>query len=260
MESGALLSGLDVAQVVLYVFWIFFAGLIFYLRLEDRREGYPLEDAVTGKRRDSLDLIWFPPAKTFKMPHGEDVQAPREEHDPRELKAQPSASFPGAPLEPSGNPMLDGVGPAAYAIRPDVPEMTHEATPKIRPMHLAEGFSVVPGDPDPRGMIVIGADGGEAGTIKELWIDIGEQMVRYLEIESNNSEAMNRQILVPMPLARIDAGRGEVNLASVLGSQVAYAPRLQNPSQVTMLEEEKISAYFASGHMYATPDRLGPLL
>ena len=31
------------AQVVLYAFWIFFAGLILYLRREDKREGYPLE-------------------------------------------------------------------------------------------------------------------------------------------------------------------------------------------------------------------------
>ena len=28
--------------LALYAFWIFFAGLIFYLRKEDKREGYPL--------------------------------------------------------------------------------------------------------------------------------------------------------------------------------------------------------------------------
>jgi hypothetical protein len=33
----------DVAQIALYAFWIFFAGLIFYLRREDKREGYPLD-------------------------------------------------------------------------------------------------------------------------------------------------------------------------------------------------------------------------
>ena len=50
MEIGAITSNIDVAQVVLYVFWIFFAGLIFYLRQEDRREGYPLEaDVETGR-------------------------------------------------------------------------------------------------------------------------------------------------------------------------------------------------------------------
>ena len=35
-------SSIDVAQVAIYVFWVFFAGLIYYLRREDKREGYPL--------------------------------------------------------------------------------------------------------------------------------------------------------------------------------------------------------------------------
>ena len=43
MIRGAITSNIDVAQVVLYAFFVFFAGLIFYLRREDRREGYPLE-------------------------------------------------------------------------------------------------------------------------------------------------------------------------------------------------------------------------
>lgn len=34
----------DVAQIAIYLFWFFFAGLIYYLRREDHREGYPLED------------------------------------------------------------------------------------------------------------------------------------------------------------------------------------------------------------------------
>ena len=38
-----LIGNIDVALIVLYAFWIFFAALIFYLRREDKREGYPLE-------------------------------------------------------------------------------------------------------------------------------------------------------------------------------------------------------------------------
>ena len=34
---------IDGAQIALYAFWIFFAGLIIYIRREDKREGYPLE-------------------------------------------------------------------------------------------------------------------------------------------------------------------------------------------------------------------------
>ena len=43
MIRGAVTGYIDVAQLVLYAFWIFFVGLIFYLRREDKREGYPLE-------------------------------------------------------------------------------------------------------------------------------------------------------------------------------------------------------------------------
>ena len=34
---------IDGAQIALYAFWIFFFGLVIYLRREDRREGYPLK-------------------------------------------------------------------------------------------------------------------------------------------------------------------------------------------------------------------------
>ena len=43
MKTGAITGYIDIAQIVLYGFWIFFAGLIIYLRKEDKREGYPLE-------------------------------------------------------------------------------------------------------------------------------------------------------------------------------------------------------------------------
>ena len=52
MMRGALTSYIDVAQIVLYAFFIFFAGLIWYLRREDRREGYPLESEAAGWTRD----------------------------------------------------------------------------------------------------------------------------------------------------------------------------------------------------------------
>jgi len=39
----------DGAQIALYAFWLFFAGLVIYLRREDKREGYPL-DSPQGPR------------------------------------------------------------------------------------------------------------------------------------------------------------------------------------------------------------------
>ena len=43
MGTGAITQYVDVAQIVLYMFWIFFAGLIYYLVRENHREGYPLD-------------------------------------------------------------------------------------------------------------------------------------------------------------------------------------------------------------------------
>lgn len=36
---------MDFAQLMLYAFWIFFFSLVYYLRREDKREGYPLESS-----------------------------------------------------------------------------------------------------------------------------------------------------------------------------------------------------------------------
>ena len=38
-----MMKHIDGAQAALYAFWLFFAGLIYYLRREDKRSGYPLE-------------------------------------------------------------------------------------------------------------------------------------------------------------------------------------------------------------------------
>ncbi len=42
-------NSIDVAQVAIWLFWLFFAGLIFYLRREDKREGYATDGGPDGK-------------------------------------------------------------------------------------------------------------------------------------------------------------------------------------------------------------------
>ena len=46
----------------------------------------------------------------------------------------------------------------------------------------------------------------------------------------------------------------------ILGAQFVDVPTTQDPDQVTMLEEEKIAAYYGAGTLYATPARAEPLL
>ena len=258
MPTGAITGYIDVAQVTLYAFWIFFAGLIFYLRREDKREGYPLD----SDRSDRVTVQGYPAIptpKTFHLPHGGSITSPGEARAPENLRATPVGRWPGAPLQPDGNPMLAAVGPGAYAQRRDEPEMAWDNKPNIVPMRRANDFFVDPDDLELRGMEVAGADNVVAGTVADLWVDRSEPKIYYLEVELTVGEAA-RRVLLPMTLARIDHWHRRVMVQAILGHQFADVPGLQNPDQVTKLEEDKVVAYYAGGKLYAEPSRLWPVL
>jgi len=260
---GEIFNNIDVAQVVLYAFWVFFAGLIFYLRREDKREGYPLESDRSGH----VVVQGFPamPApKTFLLANGGTQTAPRKEADTRKLNAKPVAAWPGAPLEPTGNPMIDGVGPAAYALRANVPDMTVDGHTRIVPLRKASTHHIESRDPDPRGMTVVGADGLIAGKVTDAWVDRSECILRYLEVEvpivEDGDTSTSRRVLLPIAFSRIDGRRRHVKVKSILAAQFANVPVLNNPEQVTRREEDRISAYYGGGCLYAMPSRQEAML
>jgi photosynthetic reaction center H subunit len=256
MKTGAITGYIDVAQIALYAFWIFFACLILYLRREDKREGYPLESDRSGGRVRVQGFPSVPTPKTFTLADGSTVQAPRSERPARPILARPYGSYLGAPLHPTGNPMLDGVGPASYAQRADHPDLTVTGEPLIVPMRVAAGYTVSSSDPDPRGMEVYGADRELGGTVYDIWVDRAEPQIRYLEVATQ----AGRHVLLPITFAKIHGARRRVAVRSILGSQFATVPSLASPDQVTMLEEDQITAYYASGNLYATPARAEPFL
>ena len=50
MPPASFTGTFDVAELAFYVFVLFFVGLVFYLRREDKREGYPLlTDRTDGR-------------------------------------------------------------------------------------------------------------------------------------------------------------------------------------------------------------------
>lgn len=256
MHTGAITGYFDVAQIVLYIFWLFFAGLIFYLRREDKREGYPLESDRSGGRVSVQGFPAMPAAKSFKLAEGGIVLAPRLEQDRRQLLASPSSGHLGAPLVPTGNPMLDAVGPASYAERANHPDYTIDGLPMIVPLRAAPGFGVSSKDVDPRGMQVLGADSEVGGVVRDLWVDRAEPQIRYIEVET----PARRMVLLPMTFAKIDSGRGRIHVKSILGAQFATVPGLANPDLITRREEDRICAYYAGGTLFATPERSEPLL
>ena len=177
-----------------------------------------------------------------------------------ELKATPVDNYNGSPLVPTGNPMVDGVGPAAWANRADVPDLTVRGEPKIVPMRVAPGYTIAAGDPDPRGMPVKACDGHVAGTIVDLWVNRSEPQVSFYEVELSNGQRR----LLPASLVQWPHfglwGNDHVIVKAITAAQFADVPTTKRDDRVTLLEEDKIMAYYAGGHMYATPSRTEPII
>jgi len=257
MQTGAITGYIDVAQLSLYAFWAFFAGLILYLRREDKREGYPLDS--DHKNVVVQGYPAFPGFKNYLLKDGSTATLPNYRNDRRDAAIVSAHGFPGSPMVPTGNPMIDGVGPASYADREDAPDRMFDGHPAIVPLRDVPTSFIDPDDPDPRGMRVVGADRLVAGTVSDVWLDRAEGLIRYLEVEVPTA-AGPRNVLLPMTLSRVNRGRGEVAVKSILASQFADVPLIASPHQVTKLEEDKIVGYFGGGTLYATPARQEPFL
>jgi photosynthetic reaction center H subunit len=236
MQTGAITGYVDVAQLVLYAFWIFFAGLIWYLHAEDKREGFPP----------------IPKPKTYRLADGRTITAP--DYRPTAHPPLHEGAYRGMPLEPAGDPMTAGVGPGSWTDRPDVPDRAVDGGPRLLPLRTTPEASVSMHDTDPRGLAVYGADGRTGGTVTDLWWDRADLLFRYLEVTVPGGA----RVLLPVNFSRI--GRDGVRVQAILGAHFAGVPALKSPDVVTMLEEEKIVAYFGAGLLYAEPSRQEPLL
>ena len=256
MGTGYITSYIDVAQLTLYAFWLFFAGLIYYLHREDKREGYPLE----SDRSDRVKVQGWPPIpepKTYRLRDGRVVISPNFRPTSQSLGGTPVANSLGVPLEPTGDPMLAAVGPGSYSDRADIADTTFEGALRLVPLRDDSEFEISAHDPDPRGLPVIGGDGQVAGTVRDLWVDRAEVIFRYLEVEVPLASG-SRHVLVPVPFTKINDR--QVKVRSILASQFAQVPATRLPNVVTLLEEDKIVGYFGGGTLYATAERQEPLL
>ncbi len=261
MEDNIIIGDFDLAQLLLYAFWLFFIGLVIYLQKETMREGYPLESEVTGKPTLVGPFMPLPQKKDFILPHGKGtVSYPNVEKEIKEierqktLKMRATAPWSGAPFEPTGDPMVDGVGPAAWAERHDEPELTIEGELKIVPLRADNEWGIAEQDSDIRGWPVIGCDGETAGTVKDLWVDRSEHLFRYVEVD-----VAGKSVMVPFFCVLVNRQpENHLSVDSITAEQFKKVPGLKKDAEITSLEEEKVMAYFAGGKLYATPDRKEP--
>lgn len=260
MVGNTFFGDFDLASAAIWMFWIFFAGLVYYLQTENQREGYPLKDE-NGDPAPSESLLPNPKAKTFHLRDGRGtLTVPSAEYEAAKTRADLPLAHTGhgggGPMVPTGDPMLDGVGPAAWAPRRDAPELDAHGHVKIRPMATLDDFHISAGR-DPRGLAVVGGDGEVVGRCTDMWVDVPEQMVRYLTVDLN-PEGSGKTRLIPMTMAKIKHDR--VRVRSLYAHNWEGVPTTKAADQVTLLEEDKITAYYAGGTLYATPARSGTVM
>lgn len=263
MNAAYIVGTFDVAELAFLTFFGFFIALVFYLNRESRREGYPLEDEDTG-RVHSIKLT-DGDKKVFQLPHGRGTYVPEDvARDDINVPAVAAFRAAGAPLVPTGDPMVDGMGPAAWANRSKYPDLTFDGRPRIVPIAQSHELIVAPNDPQLIGWTVIAADKQVAGTVSDIWVDQAEHLIRYLEVTTPSG----KKVLAPMMVAvvhgnsLIDAllpiiqDKPEfVEIDAITAAQFENVPALDTAGVITRYEEDRIQAYFGGGYMYATPER-----
>ena len=270
MEVGYITQYIDVAQLVLYLFWLFFVLLVLYLNRESRREGFPLRYNENDRGAPSTDYK-VPAPKTYTLYDGETMQLPSgKSDDHRELNATPLAPWTGAPLVPNGDAMIDGLGAAAWVERADHPDKATDGSPRVVPLSALpeDEFFVAKKSSDPRGMQVRACDGVVVGKITEIMVDRMEMLPRYYQLALDSGKT----VLLPMMYMKIkkqthapaegtlkerasDSRMKEVRVASLNSAQFETIPLCASNDQITLLEEDKVQAYYGGAHVYGSPRR-----
>jgi photosynthetic reaction center H subunit len=261
MNNTYIVGTFDVAELAFFMFFGFFLALVFYLNRESRREGYPVEEEMTGAVMRGTPLT-DGTKKVFDLPHGRGTYIPEDvPRDPVNIPARQAFNGRGAPWVPTGDPMIDGLGPAAFANREKYPDLTHDGRPRIVPIGNSHEIEIAPNDTDPVGLPVYGADKKIAGTVSDVWVDQSEHIIRYLEVTTNSG----KKVLAPMFVAAVQ-GKGllfgdlkpMIDITAINSYQFDAAPEIETPGQITRYEEDRVMAYFGGGYLYATPERSEP--
>lgn len=263
MNAAYIVGTFDVAELAFLLFFGFFIALVIYLNRESRREGFPLEDEVTGSLQSLKTLD--DDKKSFQLPHGRGTYVPEDvPRDDVNVPAVQSFRSTGAPWVPTGDAMADGMGPAAWANRAKYPDLTFDGRPRILPIADSHELIIAPNDPQLIGWPVVAANKEPVGTVTDIWVDQAEHIIRYLEVETTTG----KKVLAPMMVAVV---HGEslldallpiiqdkpkfVEIDAITAAQFETAPALETPGIITRYEEDRVQAYFGGGYMYATPER-----
>ncbi len=255
---GHITEYIDLPQVAFWVFFGFFLLLVYYNRLWDKREGYPMK--ASPYNSEALLGFPLPPAKdeVYILNEGGTTTAPHF-YEPGDMSAKPLYRFDGTPLTPIGNPLLAGIGPGAWVKRKDEPALTEHGDLLLRPARLLPEWSVGKGDADPRGMTVFDRRWNKVGVVHDFWIDRGIKIVRILEIDLLPGMAPGR-VLVPIYHTVIKEKQREIRVTALHHFQFANVPMPAKPDRITAREDDHLNAYYAAGYFYRNSPDIEPMV
>lgn len=259
MPTGAFTEQLDLPLLLVIAFFFFFLGLVYYIRQEDKREGYPLVSDRTVGTGNRVSIVGFPPLpkpKKFILQDGTVTYAPHPDQE-RELNVKDAYAVPGSPLMPLGDPLLDGVGPASYALKQDKPLRTMDGALTLGPLRNHPDYHLEGSGPDLFGMPVYAADGEPVGTVKDLWVNEIEYFIRYVEIDMTAGTGTGTMLA---PFAFADTRHKRMKFGMLSREQFLNVPRIAGKEQITAREEDRLNAYFAGGTLYSKNGAQAPFL
>ena len=253
MIRGAI-GHLDVAQIMLYAFFLFFAGLHLV-----PAPGRPARRLSAGIRRTAPSSPRLPvhslaqdlsPRRRLDR---ESAEFPGRQRPINAVKVEP---WPGAPHRADRRPVAGRRRPGSWNVRPDFAYKTFDGHDVVAPMRVATNYAVADGGGNPIGFSVIGADGKVAGTIKDIWVDRAESMVSYYEIGLTGGKS----VLAPVHFCDVNFRARTVKITALTAEPVRRGAATEEPRRVTMQEEEKVAAVLRRRHALFDPARAEPLL
>lgn len=249
---GQISEQIDLPTLAVWIFILFFVGLVFWLQVQSKREGYPLR--ASPFTTESMDGFPPPPEKalTYLLNEGGTTEAPHYYPQPP-TTAVPVHRFDGTAFSPVGNPLLAGIGPGSWVMKKDAPALTERGDLLLQPLTLLPEWSIEAADADPHGMIVFDRRWTEIGRVTEVWIDRGSKIVRMLEVQLHDefrAGQMPGRILVPIFQTAIKEKARTIRVAALWAHQFADVPIPARPDMITGPEEERLNAYYAAGEFY----------
>lgn len=238
---------IDLPQLAFWMFFLAFVGICYWLRKNDKREGYPLKASpFTSERMDGVPLPGEP--VTYRLNEGGVTSTPHAYPDPA-ASVVPVARFAGTPFRATGDLLRTSLGPGAWVMRKDEPMLTEDGELLLQPLRLCPGWAIGKGEANPCGMPVFDVRWRPVGIVGDVWIDRGIRIIRYLEVELRDSLGGGR-VLVPIFHVTIAEQAREIQVTALSHHEFGNIPMPAAADRMTAREEERINAYFAAGRFY----------